>query len=216
MKKWVSLTLALCLLAGLATSAVAEEEKYTYTILTAQAGVLDDDAYMVNYWSEYYGVEFIVDSVEQGSENELIPLRLAGGDVPDILYWYRDRLMQLVDEGMYGTFSYETLQEHGPLIYEQMAAKEGLLEYCSIDGELFTFGYQPHHRRVPQHGRMAAILAGRRGRNRAQYAGRRRTHLVQICAERSRWQWGSRHLWPFPGRHGRCVQCVRSLYRLDS
>lgn len=144
MKKWVSLTLALCLLVGLAASAGAEEEKYTYTILTAQAGVLDDDAYMVNYWSEYYGVEFIVDSVEQGSENELIPLRLAGGDVPDILYWYRDRLMQLVDEGMYGTFSYETLQEHGPLIYEQMAAKEGLLEYCSIDGELFTFGYQPN------------------------------------------------------------------------
>ena len=55
MKKWVSLTLALCLLVGLAASAGAEEEKYTYTILTAQAGVLDDDAYMVNYWSEYYG-----------------------------------------------------------------------------------------------------------------------------------------------------------------
>ena len=49
MKKWVSLTLALCLLAGLAASAVAEEEKYTYTVLTFQAGVLDDHAYMVNY-----------------------------------------------------------------------------------------------------------------------------------------------------------------------
>ena len=89
--------------------AMAEEEKYTYTILTNQAGVLDDDAYMVNYWNNYFGVNFEVESLEQSSANELVPIRLASGETPDALMWHRDQLMGLVEEGMYGTFPVATV-----------------------------------------------------------------------------------------------------------
>lgn len=145
MKRTLSLLIVAALLATCLpmVGALAEEEKYTYTVLTFQAGVLDDDCYMVNYWNEHYGVNFEVESIEQGSEGELIPIRLAGDDVPDLLYWNRGKVMELVEEGMYGTFSTETLQKYAPKVYEQMAAKEGLIDYCSIDGELFTLGYQP-------------------------------------------------------------------------
>ena len=146
MKRTLSLLIVAALLATCLPmmGAMAEEEKYTYTVLTYQAGVLDDDCYMEKYWSDYYGVNFELESIEQGSESELIPIRLADGDVPDVLYWSRPNLMKLVDEGMYGTFPVETLQKYAPLVYEQMAAKPGLIEYCSIDGELFTLGYQPN------------------------------------------------------------------------
>lgn len=145
MRKTLSLMMALTLLLTCITAvgAMAEDEKYTYTVLTYQAGVLDDDAYMVKYWNDHYGVNFVIDSLEQGSESELIPLRLADNTPPDILRWGRKNLMDLVEEGMYGTFGVETLKEYAPLVYEQMAAKEGLIEYYSIDGKLFTFGYIP-------------------------------------------------------------------------
>lgn len=145
MKRTLSLLIVAALLATCLPmmGAMAEEEKYTYTVLTYQAGVMDDDCYMVNYWNDYYGVNFVFESLEQGSHNELIPIRLAGGEIPDVLYWGRNEQLKLIDEGMYGTFPVETLQKYAPAIYEQMAAKPGLIDYCSVDGELFTFGYQP-------------------------------------------------------------------------
>lgn len=145
MKRTLSLLIVAALLATCLpmVGALAEEEQYTYTVLTFQAGVLDDDCYMVKYWNDYYGVNFEVESIEQGSESELIPIRLASSDVPDILYWNRDQYIKLVDEGMYGTFSTETLQQYAPKVYEQMAGIEGLIDYCSIDGKLFCLGYQP-------------------------------------------------------------------------
>ena len=33
-----------------------------------------------------------------------------------------------------------------------MAAKPGLIEYCSIDGEMFTFGYMPNTSKYPNMG----------------------------------------------------------------
>ena len=143
MKKIFALILALTMLATLLPTLASAEEPYTYTKLTWQAGVLDDDCYMVNYWNNYYGVNFVVESLEQGSENELIPLRLSDGNVPDIIKWTRSHLIDLVKEGLYGTFSVDILKEYAPKIYEEMAALPGLMEYCSIDGELFTLGYAP-------------------------------------------------------------------------
>ena len=143
MKKIFALILALTMLATLLPTLASAEEPYTYTKLTWQAGVLDDDCYMVNYWNNYYGVNFVVESLEQGSQDELIPLRLSDGNVPDIIKWTRSHLIDLVKEGLYGTFSVDTLKEYAPKIYEEMAALPGLMEYCSIDGELFTLGYAP-------------------------------------------------------------------------
>ena len=154
MKKAISLLVALAVLAlCLPMAAMADgEPEYTYTILTYQAGVLDDPCYMVDYWSKHYGVTFKVENIEQGSQEELIPLRLAGGDVPDVLYWSRNHYLNLVNEGMYGTFPVETLEKYAPKIYEQMAAKEGLIDYCSVDGELFCLGYLPNTSKFPSMG----------------------------------------------------------------
>ncbi len=149
MKKLLMLVLALSLLATAMPTLVSAEEPYTFTVLTWQAGVLDEDCYMVNYWNDYYGVNFVVESLEQGSEGELIPLRLADGVVPDIIKWDRSHLIGLVEEGMYGTFSVETLKEFAPKVYQEMADLEGLIDYCSIDGELFTLGYAPLTSRYP-------------------------------------------------------------------
>ena len=154
MKRAISLLVALAMLAlCLPMAAMADgEPEYTYTTLTYQAGVLDDPCYMVDYWSKYYGVKFELENIEQGSESELIPLRLASGDVPDVLYWNRTQYMKLVEEGMYGTFPVETLQKYAPKIYEQMASKDGLIDYFSIDGELFCLGYQPQTSIYPSMG----------------------------------------------------------------
>ena len=53
MKKIFALILALTMLATLLPTLASAEEPYTYTKLTWQAGVLDDDCYMVNYWNKY-------------------------------------------------------------------------------------------------------------------------------------------------------------------
>ena len=150
MKKIMTLMMVLALVFSCFTfSAMAEDEPYTYSVLTYQAGVLDDDCYMVNYWNNYYGVNFVIESVEQGSESEILPLRLASDDIPDIIKWGRTNLMNLVDEGLLGTVSYETLKQYAPKVYDEMAAHDGLLDYCSIDGELFAFGYMPSTSQYP-------------------------------------------------------------------
>jgi len=142
MKRILSILLVVIL--ALCITATAENEPYTYTVLTFQAGVLDDDAYMVNYWNQKFGVNFEIDSVEQASANELMPLRIADGNIPDILYWSRDQYIKLVEEGLLGTFSAELVRKYAPKIMAEMESFEGLVDWCSIDGELFCLGYVPY------------------------------------------------------------------------
>ena len=145
MKRFLSLLLTAALLATCFSmaGAMAEEEKYTYKILTFQSGVLDDEPYMLKYWNERFNVNFEVEVVEQSAVDELIPIRLAGGEFPDILNWYRNDYLRLASEGLVGGLSVEMLQKYAPLIYEEMSSYEGLIEYCSYDGKLFTLGHAP-------------------------------------------------------------------------
>jgi len=151
MKRFLSLLLTAALLATCFSmaGAMAEEEKYTYKILTFQSGVLDDEPYMLKYWNERFNVNFEVEVVEQSAVDELIPIRLAGGEFPDILNWYRNDYLRLASEGLVGGLSVEMLQKYAPLIYEEMSSYEGLIEYCSYDGKLFTLGHAPELAKYP-------------------------------------------------------------------
>ena len=70
-----------------AESSAAEEdtERYHYTIVQHLTEEVPEDAPMIQYWGEMFNADFTIETVEQSKINELMSLRFASGDIPDVI-----------------------------------------------------------------------------------------------------------------------------------
>ena len=118
-----------------------EEERYHYVIVQHLNGTVDEDAPMVEYWEEQFDVDFTIEGVEQSKIHELMSLRFASGDIPDVItnLGYAT-FYDLVNQKIAGTWTEEFMREHAPDIaaYLDELGPDAWAAAKHENGELFT------------------------------------------------------------------------------
>ncbi len=117
-----------------------QEETYTYTIIQWLPAPLDDDAPMVKKWEEEFGVKFKFDYIETTKIAELLPLRIASGDIPDIITSLNyNGFYDYAKQGIAGTWDEEFFRENAPNISEVMDEMgEDSWKISKYNGKMFT------------------------------------------------------------------------------
>lgn len=126
------LMLACTMLPGLT---LAEEERYTYTMVMNNSGPLDDDPVMVKYWEDKYGVNFEMIYVENSNAAEQINLLVSANEVPDVMQ-YID-MQAYYEQGIIGGWTEEFYREHAPHLSAYIdEVNPAAWNYAKFDGEL--------------------------------------------------------------------------------
>ena len=123
------------------SSKTEEAERYHYTIVQHLTEEVPEDAPMVQYWSEMFDCDFTIETVEQSKINELMSLRFASGDIPDVITNLGYSVFyDLVNQGIAGTWSEEFMREHAPDIaaYLDELGDDAWNAAKHENGELFT------------------------------------------------------------------------------
>ena len=139
MKKTLSILLALAMLLGLATAAIAEEEWITLRVETFDREITGLDVtncWQLHYAQEHFGdpnhikLEFV--SFARWTEGDLLTTALAGGTAPDICVTYNGGLVQqcIDDEGIWQLD--DLLNEYGANLK------------AFLGDELLTYGQSDH------------------------------------------------------------------------
>ncbi|MEA4889622.1 MAG: hypothetical protein VB070_09195 [Clostridiaceae bacterium] len=108
-----------------ATSAAATTtqpaEKYTYEIVQGLLAPVEENAPMIKYWEDQFGVDFVIDYVESAKLTEIMPLRFASQEIPDVItnLGY-STFYDLVNEGIAGTWTEEFLRSSAPDIAKHL------------------------------------------------------------------------------------------------
>ena len=139
MKKTLSILLALAMLLGLATAAIAEEDWITLRVETYDREITGLDVtncWQLHYAQEHFGdpnhikLEFV--SYARWTEGDLLTTALAGGTAPDICVTYNGGLVQqcIDDEGIWQLD--DLLNEYGANLK------------AFLGDELLTYGQSDH------------------------------------------------------------------------
>ena len=120
--------------------ASSSDETYTYTIAQYLSAPLDADAPMVKKWEDEFGVKFVFDYIETSKMAELLPLRIASGDVPDVITGLGyTGFYDYAKQGIAGTWSEEFFREAAPHVAQQIdELGDAAWKACEIDGQMFT------------------------------------------------------------------------------
>ena len=146
MKKTVTLILALSLAAGVMsgcgkkTAQVDENGRYTYTMTMYQTSTNNPDAAQLKAIENKYNMNLDVWDVEWQKYDEILNLKLAGGEVPDIIYVKSAEAAQkYVDQDVVAPIPLETLQEKAPNVLKRLEEDApDILKYYYINDELYA------------------------------------------------------------------------------
>ena len=147
MKKTVALilasSLAVSMLAGCngkKEQSGSEDEKYTYTMTMYQTGTSNPDAVMKKSFEERFNVNIDVWDVEWQQYDEVLNLKIAGGEIPDIIYVKTaDAAQKYADQDVAGVIDEELLAKKAPNLLKRIKEdSEELLKYYYIDDELYS------------------------------------------------------------------------------
>lgn len=146
MKKTVTLILALSLAAGVVsgcgkkTAQVDENGRYTYTMTMYQTSTNNPNAAQLKAIEDKYNMNLDVWDVEWQKYDEILNLKLAGGEVPDIIYVKSAEAAQkYVDQDVVAPIPLETLQEKAPNVLKRLEEDApDILKYYYINDELYA------------------------------------------------------------------------------
>lgn len=146
MKKTLVITMAAVAALGLLSGCVAkktaigEDGKYTYTMTMYQTGTSNPDSEQLKKIEEKYNINLDVWDVEWQKYDEILNLKLAGGEVPDIMYVKTAAAAQkYVDQDVVAPLSEKMLQEKAPNLLKRLEEDApDILKYYYIDDELYA------------------------------------------------------------------------------
>ena len=139
MKKTLSILLALAMLLGLATAAIAEEEWITLRVETFDREITGLDVtncWQLHYAQEHFGdpnhikLEFV--SFARWTEGDLLTTALAGGTAPDICVTYNGGLVQ------------QCIDDEGIWQLDDLVNEYGANLKAFLGDELMTYGQSDH------------------------------------------------------------------------
>jgi len=122
------------------SGAEAEPQFYTYKIYQELSVAPDEDGEMMKYWEDYFGVDFDFEFIEKDKRSEIVPLRLASGERPDVICTMGyDNFRKWVEEGICGSWDPALFREHAPKVAEAVdKLGDSAWTMASIDGKQFT------------------------------------------------------------------------------
>lgn len=125
-----------------ATIQTSAEKRYKITVIAPAAAPYDNNADMVRYFTENSDIDWDMQYIDSAKANELINLRLASGDIPDV---YSNlgyaKFYDLVNGGIGGTIPEDLIRSAAPNLAKYF---DELGQSCwdvakHANGEVFTF-----------------------------------------------------------------------------
>lgn len=116
------------------------DTKYSYSMTMYQTRNSNPDSVMKKKIEEKYNIKLDVIDIEWQKYEEILNLKLAGGEVPDIIYVKTaNSARKLVEQDIAGSISLDLLKEKAPNMLKRIEDSTGdILKYYYIDGELYT------------------------------------------------------------------------------
>ncbi|MCU6708630.1 extracellular solute-binding protein [Paenibacillus sp. J5C_2022] len=117
-----------------------EDKKYTISVAKSAVVPVDENGEMLKYWEEKLNVDYDVWNIEGGKWHEIMNLRFASGEVPDLMDVNGfETLQKYVKQDLLAEIPEDMLKENAPFLYNEMIEKQlpGGLKYGKVDGKLY-------------------------------------------------------------------------------
>lgn len=116
-----------------------EEKRYTISWTTYQRTPTDPDGEMVKYYEDMFNVDLDVWNLEHDKYHEMLNVRLASGDVPDLFRVRKpDKFLGYVEQGVLAEIPEETLHTYAPNIVKVTEENApGYMDFGKIDGKTY-------------------------------------------------------------------------------
>lgn len=116
-----------------------EGKDYEYNWVFYQLTPIADNARMIEYWEEKFGIKINVWDIEQSQMTEILNQRIMSGEVPDYFYVANPSILsKFVDQGVVAELPREVLDTYAPNMVARITEDvPDALEVCSIDGKIY-------------------------------------------------------------------------------
>lgn len=113
---------------------------YSYTMTMYQTRNSNPDSIMKKKIEEKYNIKLNVIDIEWQKYDEILNLKLSGGEIPDILYAKTSTAAsKYVQQDVVGAIPMELLEEKAPNLLKRVKDSSGdIMKYYYIDGELYA------------------------------------------------------------------------------
>jgi putative aldouronate transport system substrate-binding protein len=107
------------------TGAVGEEKtadkKYSYTLAGYQFVPVDKDAEILKYWMDKFNVELKPVEIDIGKYDEILNLKFASGEIPDVLRPKTlSNFQKYVSQDLLAEIPLDVLKKNAPNLYKMM------------------------------------------------------------------------------------------------
>ncbi len=127
----------------IAEYARVEGKKYTFTIAPYNVGPIDEDGAIIKYFEEMYDVDFDIWYVERSSYSELMGIKFASGEIPDMMN-NSSLFTTWVEQGILAAIPEEVLKTYAPNMFKVNSAVEpNFLKPGMIDGKIYAITAVP-------------------------------------------------------------------------
>lgn len=142
-KNWITISVAGIVTVGALTgcgakSSKGEDGRYTYTMTMYQTSTSNPESVQRKAIEDKYNINLDVWDVEWQKYDEILNLKLAGGEVPDIMYVKTAAAGQkYFDQDVVSPLDEDELRKNMPNVFKQLDADApDIMKYYYIDGEL--------------------------------------------------------------------------------
>ena len=115
-------------------------EKFKISVAPYQLAPLSRNAPVIDYWNDMFHVELDIWNIEAKQYDEILSLRIASGEIPDVLSVnkYAD-FTKYAKQGVIAEIPEDMLQKHAPHLYATYLKydKDGEFNYGRIDGKIY-------------------------------------------------------------------------------
>jgi putative aldouronate transport system substrate-binding protein len=114
------------------------DKKYTYTFAGFQFVPVDKDAEIVKYWNDKYNVDLKALDIDSSKYNEILNLKFASGETPDVLKADFNNFQKYVSQDLMAEIPLEVLKKNAPTIYSKtVEASPNAFALSTINGKIY-------------------------------------------------------------------------------
>lgn len=122
----------------------SEDDRMTISIAPYRRSPTEPDGKIILHFEDMYNVDFDIWNVEADRYAELMGIRFASGEIPDVMDIRTDTLTRWYEQGVLAEIPVDFLKEHAPLSYEANVEMEpNFLRPGMIDGKLYSLQEVP-------------------------------------------------------------------------
>ncbi len=116
-----------------------DEKEYTISWTGWFGAPVEEDAEMVKYWGDKFGVQFDIWNIDPSNYSETLGLKVAGGEVPDVLWTSElSSFYKYGKDGILAPLNDEVLKQCAPELYAYyMGMEPNAFKYRSVNGTIY-------------------------------------------------------------------------------